>query len=74
MVWIQYNLSNGSQSAAMLNRVSDDDLAALGKAQIEYDGDPLGMMVDITQNPPVVIPAPVPVDSFEGTIDDQLLS
>jgi hypothetical protein len=58
MVWIQYSTVDGSQTGTNSVQVSDADLAALGKAQIEYDGDPTNMMVDITQTPPVVIPVP----------------
>ena len=56
MVWIQYSLTDGSQTGTNSVQVSDSDLAALGKAQIEYDGDPSGVNVDITQTPPVIIP------------------
>jgi len=61
MPWIQYYIS-GSPIDISTNsqKVSDSDLAALGKAQIFYDGDPSGMMVDITQNPPAVVQAPPP--------------
>lgn len=58
MPWIQYNLSDGTQSGTDSQQVSDSELMALSKAQIFYDGDPNGMIVDITQNPPVVIQAP----------------
>jgi hypothetical protein len=58
MVWIQYSLTDGSQSGTDDVPANAASLAALGDGQIEYPGDPTGMMVDLTQNPPVVIPAP----------------
>ena len=58
MVWIQYAIIDGSQTGTNSQRVSDADLAALGKAQIEYNGDPTNMMVDVTQASPAVIQIP----------------
>jgi len=58
MVWIQYSLTDGSQTGTNSVHVSDDDLFALGRAQIEYDGDPTNIMVDISQTPPVTVLAP----------------
>lgn len=58
MVWIQYSLADGTQTGTNSLRVNDADLASVGKAQIEYNGASIGMMVDITQTPPVVIAAP----------------
>lgn len=58
MVWIQYSLTDGSQTGTNSVKVDDDELAALGKAQIEYDENASGMMVDISLDPHVVIPAP----------------
>lgn len=60
MPWIQYNTTTGVQGATNSQKVSDAVLAAIGMAQIFYDGDASGMMVDVTQNPPVVVPAPPP--------------
>ena len=60
MPWIQYNIADGSATGWNSSKVSDDALAAAGKAQLFYDGDPSGMMVDINQNPPVVVQAPPP--------------
>lgn len=60
MVWIQYSLVDGSQTGTNSVQVSDTDLSALGKAQIEYSGDPMGVNVDITQNPPTLIIPPDP--------------
>lgn len=57
MIWIQYSLIDGSQLGTLNTKVDDSVLAAVGKGQIEYDGDPSNMMVDITQTPPVVVSA-----------------
>jgi hypothetical protein len=58
MVWIQYWAADGSQSGTDSEKADDAELGKLGKAQIYFDGNAYGMMVDITQNPPVVIPIP----------------
>lgn len=57
MFWVQYSTADGTITGSNSQQVNDDDLAALGRAQVAYDGVIDGMMVDITQNPPVVIPA-----------------
>ncbi len=60
-VWIQYDTTTGAEVATNSQKVSDADLAAAGRAQIFYSGaNPYAMMVDVTQIPPVVIPAPPP--------------
>ena len=58
MTWLQYTTVDGMIQATCSNKVGDDDLSALGRAQIEYDGSFDGMMVDVTQTPHVVIPIP----------------
>lgn len=61
-VWIQYDTTTGVEYATNSQKVSDAALAAIGRAQILYTGtaDPTTLMVDVTQNPPVTIPAPPP--------------
>lgn len=54
--WIQYSLTDGSQQATNSQKVSDADLAAIGRAQIEYLGDPNCMKVDVTKITPAVVP------------------
>lgn len=63
MVWVQYNVADGSISGWNSSQVSDSDLSAIGKAQLQYNGDPSGMMLDITQTPPVFKQAPPPPPS-----------
>lgn len=60
MAWIQYNLLDGSQVGSCSQQVNDNDLALFGRGQIFRDGDTIGLMVDVTQNPPVLIMAPSP--------------
>lgn len=55
-VWIQYDVTTGTQLATNSQQVSDADLAAKGRAQIQYTGDPTGMKIDTTQTPPQVVP------------------
>lgn len=52
-VWIQYDAITGVETGTNSRKVSDADLAAFGRAQIEYvgTGDPTIMMIDLTQNP-----------------------
>ncbi len=61
-VWIQYDAATGAERATNSQKVSDAALAAVGAAQIEYTGnaDPTSMMVDVTQNPPAIVPTPPP--------------
>lgn len=64
-VWIQYDAITGVETGTNSSKVSDADLAALGRAQVEYKGttDPTTLMVDVTQTPPapVVNPALEPI-------------
>ncbi len=61
MVWIQYSLIDGSQQGSTETEPGDEaTLTAWDRGQIWYDGDPTGVSVDITQNPPVAIPPPSP--------------
>lgn len=60
MPWVQYNTSDGSISGWNSWQVSDTDLAAIGRAQVLYDGDPNGMMVDIATKTVVAAPPPPP--------------
>ena len=57
MPWIQYILTDGAQISGTGNKVDDAVIADAGKGQFFYDGDPADSIVDITQHPPVVIPA-----------------
>lgn len=60
MVYIHYLLDgDGTQSDWTSQSVDPAVLSVAGKGEIEYIGpNPSAMMVDITQNPPIVIPIP----------------
>jgi hypothetical protein len=75
--WIQYDKTTGAQTGTNSQKVNDAELAALGKAQIQYDGpDPHLMMVDVNQKPPAVVtapPPPTPPADMETLIFDALV-
>jgi hypothetical protein len=59
MIWAQYDIGTGLICGTNSNQVSDDALAAIGRAQVQVanEVDGLAYRIDLSQIPPVAIPS-----------------